>query len=426
MNYLNDDWFVTGTDIEEFKKELKNITTKTVYFKTQMDKILFFNITDYGDYYIIPLHHNRLWKNTKAAMSLKKYPITKDIFLDQGYDEETVHEAFENGLFINVEGRKFNSSNIKRLAEHGNCYPVSQKAMNSILARLNKKGGSFLTEDILRDLTIAKKFNKPVDVLLTVRTEKDKSKVFAIMSDKYLPIAQTKINEILDIIQKEFKDDFGDYTCLKWSIDHSLTRLYIEFPKAGKDFAETYEYPDKIIPGIMIETSDIGDCALRIRSYCRFEETDNVFYADDEVFQLHTTKLDMKDIEDQIKKTIYAKMNYYPQHLAELMTIDITTNEMSPKEIKQVMTKMYRRVSKEIGLVKAISKAKEKVIMDQLIDSINPELSYTAYDVATTFLCLANYIDTKDKTLIDTIAKTVPEVMKINFREEEEEDIVIV
>ena len=107
------------------------------------------------------------------------------------------------------------------------------------------------------------------------------------------------------------------------------------------------------------------------------------------------------------------------------MEIDIVDDSMKPAVKKRILSSLYRKISREIGLVKAITKAKEKVLMEQLIDSINTDLSYTAYDIAITFLTLASYVETENKGVIEAIAKTAPAVMKFKFVEEEEDLLVV-
>lgn len=427
-NFLNDMWEITGTDIESFKEELENIEKKTVVEEVKMDEVYFLSISDFGTgYTAVPLQADSIWRKTKSSLLLKRYDIDKDTYLHKGYEESTVDEAFINGLFLTASKKRLSQNKIKEMISNGSYIPVSQKAMGTISNRISKRGNGFLSEDLIRDLAIAKKFDKPIPVSVVSRLDPEKNvkKVFAVMSNKYSAIPQKTILEILEKIEEEGETDFGKAECVGWSINHSLTRIYVEFPECGEEFAETYGYPDKIIPGIMIETSDIGDCSLRVRGYYRDDVTKMIFYMEDECVQMHVGDIDTEEILKMVKMNIFAKLTWYPEHLAELMQIDIVNDSMRPVEKKRIMSSLYRRISREIGLVKAITKAREKILIEQLIDSINTDIDYTAYDVAITFLTLASYVETENKGVIEAIAKTAPAVMNFKFVEEEEDLLVV-
>jgi hypothetical protein len=427
-NFLNDMWEVTGTDIESFEEELKNIGRKTLVEEVKMDEVYFLSVSDFGSgYTAVPLQANSIWRKTKSSLLLKRYDVDKDSYLRRGYEENTINEAFANGLFIVTSKKRPSQNKIKEMIENGSYIPVSQKAMGTISNRISKRGNGFLSDDLIRDLAIAKKFDKPIPVSVVSRLDPEKNvkKIFAVMSKKYSAIPQNMILEILKKIEEKGEKDFGKAECVGWSINHSLTRIYVEFPGCGKEFMEMYGYPDEIIPGIMVETSDIGDCSLRVRGYYRDDVTKAIFYLEDECVQMHIGDIDTDEILEMVKTNIFAKLTWYPERLAELMEIDIVDDSMKPAVKKRILSSLYRKISREIGLVKAITKAKEKVLMEQLIDSINTDLSYTAYDIAITFLTLASYVETENKGVIEAIAKTAPAVMKFKFVEEEEDLLVV-
>lgn len=434
MSYilLNDDWEVTGNDLNTFKEELKELQKRTFVKEVPMNNVYFLSVSDFGDEYVaVPLHSDEFWKKTKTSLSLKKYPIDRmdNAYLDRGYSESVVNDAFANGLFMAVSDKKISSYKLRKMIENGEYIPVSEKAMNTISSRISHGGFGFFSERLVRDLSISKKFNKPVPVTIVSRKDADGlEKIFAVMSKKYVMIPQELIVEVLDHIIADSKKDLGEPTVSSWSISHSVTRISIEFPEAGSDLKETYELPDDIIPGIMLETSDIGDCSLRIKGYYRIPDCHTIFYMPEEYSRIHVGEIDTEEILNAAKKEIFPKFTYYPEHLAELMAIDITTDDMTDNKKIKVMSALYRKISREIGLAKAIRKNREKILIDQLIETINPIINYTAYDVAITFLTLASYLDTPNKSVIEMIAKTVPGVMKFDFGQpkEETEDLLLV
>lgn len=427
-DFLKDTWEVNGNELDVFKEELKKLELHTHVKIIPMNKIHFLSISDVGTGYIaVPLHASNIWKKTKCSLSLKKHEIEKKVYEEKGYDVPTIEEAFANGLFMAIPDKKPGPSKIKEMILAGNYFPISEKAISTISNRISYAGNGFFSEHLIRDLAIAKKFDRPVPVSVVYRTDENGlNKVFAVMSDKYATISQRLIMEILDKVIEEAKRDLGEAECVSWTINHSLTRIYLEFPESANELKEYYGLPESVVPGLMIETSDIGDCSLRIRGYFRIVDNGTIAYMEEEYTQMHIGKIDTDEILNAAKNKIFPKYSVYPEKLAKLMMIDITTDDMNEMQKIKTMSSVYRKVSREIGLVKAIKKSREKVLIQQLIDTINTDINYTAYDVVMTFLSLSVCIETKDRTLVEAISKIAPKVMEYNFFPEEEPDLLVV
>ena len=429
MNFLRDDYMEIGNDFETFEKELKTFSIENTRVKTvNMNEIYFLSVSDFGTELVaVPLHAANIWKKTKTALSLKKYPIEKNLFEEKGYDPDVNTESIGNGLYMLFSKKKLSAAKLKEAIYNGDFIPVSEKAMSTISSRVNCFGNGLFSEHLIRDLAVAKKFDKAIPVSVVLRKDSDTGleKVFAVMSQKYTEIPQSLIIDLISSITKTAEKDLGKTICAGWSISHSVTRYYMEFPEAGDELKITYDIPYKMVPGVMIETSDIGDCSLRVRGYYRITDTNSIFYMEEEYAQMHIGEVSAEEMMKSVNSIIFPKFTFYPERLAKLMMIDIVTEEDSPATKKRVLSSLYRKVSREIGLVKAIKKNKEKVIMEQLIEEINDDLSYTAYDVAMTFLTLPNQIETKNKALIDAVSKTVVNVFTYPFDEKEENLLVV-
>jgi len=427
-NFLSDTWEVNGTNFDNFKEELEKIEKNTKIKEIPMDNFYFLSVSDVGTGYVaVPLHSDEFWKKSKVSLSLKKFETEKEKMFHVGFEDDVINEAFENGLFVAYSDKKVSSTKVRNMVENFKYFPVSEKAMNTISNRISHSGYGFFTDRLVRDLAISKRFNKPIPVSVISRIDDTSNleKIFAIMSNKYTKISQKVIIDIIDEIRNEAKADLGKMECDYWMINHSVTRIYLEFPEAGKEISETYKLPDEMIPGIMLETSDIGDCSLRMRGYFKVCGTSTISYMENEFSKIHSGAFDIKAIVKAVTNDVFPKYTLYPEHLAHLMEIDITDESMSANRKIKTMTTLYRKVSREIGLVKAIGKNREKSLMDQLIESINPLIDYTAYDVAMTFLTLSEYIETDNKNIKEAIAKVGPEIMEYDFDPDTEELLVV-
>lgn len=428
-SFLSDLWEINGNDFDSFREELQKFEKRTCLDIVNMADVYFLSVSDLGTgFTAVPLHSDSIWKKTKRSLSLKQFEIDKSVYCEKGYDELAVNEAFSNGLFMAVSEKKLGPAKVKNMISDASYVPVSDKAMSTISNRISHSGYGFFSERLIRDLSIVKKFDKPVPVSVISRIDPDSGlkKVFAVMSKKYTAIPQTVIIDVLDQVVKEAEDDMGKAECAGWTISHSLTRIYIEFPEAAEDISNVYKLPDQMIPGLMLETSDIGDCSLRVKGYFKFPSAGTVSYMENEYSRIHSGEINIEELLKAAKHEIFPRYTQYPEHLAKLMMHDVVDASMAPMLRTKKMASLYRKISKDIGLVKAIGKAREKNLLDQLIMSINPEIIYTAYDVAMTFLTLAKSVETENKGVIEAIAKTAPAVMKYDFGFEEEEDDLLV
>lgn len=425
MEFLNDNWNKTGKDIDEFRDEIRKLSEQTKIEEVNMDDFNFLNITDTGTELVaFPLSTRNLWRKTKTSFALKKMPINR-CAISAYYDNATTEEALQNGLLVCFTDKKLSPAKINEKIHNGAYMPISEKAIGTIANRIRHGGSSFSEPGLIRDLTIASKFSKPLSVYAVQRVdpETEKSKIFAVMSDKYTVIPQESVLDIINKVTTEALKDLGKTECNSWLIDHSVTRIYLDFPDCGSDFAEEYKLPDEMIPGIMIETSDIGDSSLRLKGYFRLGG--NLTYAENEFTQIHSGELKMSEVIDVVAEKIFPEYRIYPEKLAKLMMIDITDPSMSKAAKTKKMTYLYRDVSRKIGLVKAIGKKREKSLIDQLITGINPEIDYTAYDIAQTFLTLSSTIEVENKSVVELISNTVRNVMEYKFDDKDDEITVI-
>jgi len=423
MDFLSDTWAIEGKEYDEFKEQLEKFEKQTIIKEIPMDEFSFLSISDMGvGYMAYPMGTGTVWKKNKTSLSLKMLPVNKDMFIMNGYGDDVVNESFDNGLFTIFSKKKLTMPKISKSINEGEFLPVSAKAISTIANRIKYGGSNFFTDRLIRDMAIASHFDKPIPVSAVLRTDSEsgKQKVFAVMSEKYTIIPQKTIISIIDKISKEAEADLGKTVISDWYIDHSVTRINLDFPEKAEEIAETYSMAESMVPGIMIETSDIGDCSLRLRGY--FKIGSYTVYTKNEYVQIHSGKFDEAEAVNAATGKIFPEYMSYPKKLVSLMAIDITDDSMSSAMKIKKMTKAYKDVSKKIGLVKEIGKKREKPLMEQLINGINTDISYTAYDVAMTFLTLPKMILSDNKNLIRSIAKITVNTLDAF---DEEDDLLI-
>lgn len=268
--------------------------------------------------------------------------------------------------------------------------------------------GTFLSTPCLeRDLMIAKRFEKDLGITAIIRTSDSKQykKMFAILSDKYVPIDQMILFDIIKEI--ETVSDLGKCVCHKWEVNNFFTRLYVEFPEKATELATLYGIP-KMIPGILITTSDTGDASFAVRGTWRANGSSAVALTHAEVKHKHSGKLNVAKIVDEVSSTIFADYAKLPDALCKLMSQDITDSAWDLKTSAGVMAnqaameEVIKTAFKRLGITKAVGKKIEKLLCQGMLDEVNPSIRYTAYDVCMAFMSLPERLIFSGKDVPDT------------------------
>lgn len=243
-------------------------------------------------------------------------------------------------------------------------------------------------------------------------------------------VPQTILTEIID----KFREDnvVGKIEVHDWSIDHSWTRIYIDFPELAEDFAAMYKLPEKIIPGLLLQTSDVGLCSVTVRSTYRIGRS---YVVAEEVMQKHTLSADADEIKEKVEKEIFATIRKLPETLMDLLgkyvygdeTTDLTKAAEARKNAKAVEA-LYKAVVKNV-LQPVLGAKCSKALLEALIMEINPDVLYTMYDVAILFMGIADRLEGLSKAALEKLRKacaTIPYVLeKLNKKEEDNEEELI-
>lgn len=368
---LKDGWLLTGRSLEDFKKAVaaKDATTSFIRIRsgdgTKVASVREVTSSDVELFYL-PTDKTELFDPFNKSISHKTTKISKASFEARGIDEELFKEFAEEQKFgFLKDGRLiFTSPEVD-------------------FVQLGISGPFFRTASSIRDIAVAEAIAKsPKSITLVCRTEEKTTKAFALRSGKYAPIENQNIFKVLDCFKSE---DVGEPKVVKWEITNYITRIYVQFPKKAAEVASMYKTTDDFIPGLIIETSDTGDCSFRVIGcwYLR----GSCFYIN-EVSRRHSGDVDIEKILNEIKKKIFSKYTVLPKRMVELLMVSLSDMSLKPAKQKKIYENIIKDVSTHIGLVDAVGKKIQKQIVEQLVDEFNPAEPYTAYDVATTFINL--------------------------------------
>lgn len=416
-NVLDDNWILTGNDIDEFNREITKFDKMTFSKKCYMKSIDFGDIVD-GDVLSL-LRPSANYEDAYNKFSDVHSKLDLNKLLDI-YDKEVVKEMCEN-TFVLSEAKDDDD-----FIENQPIIPISVLAMNSIKQRVKILGYGFDNYKHLRNLCLAANFNSNETVTVVTREDFNKtlpnghhpSKVFAVMSEQYRFISQTVMTTIYNSLKNDGKDlGLGDIKCVNWQIGHSITKLFIEFPESSQKIRETYETANEkdldLSVGILIEASDIGTSAFRISGYVRFNDTNNIVYLDKEFKQIHKGNLSLSEVLKTIKEDIYPEFSYIPTRLSELLKLDIA-NGKSEKEKTDTISKLFKKVIKHMELKNIFGKKRTSELTDNLISTINPNENYTAYDIAMTMLSICKTMKINDN-ILESFSKNALLALKFDY-----------
>lgn len=375
-NTLKDNWILTGTSLDGFKNAVANKDATTSFIRirngddTKIASVKEVTDTDVELMYL-STDKTDLFEPFNKEIPLKTTKIPRPLFESRGIDEELFSEFAESQKFgFLKDGRLvFTSPNID-------------------FVQLGISGPFFKTASSIRDIAVAEAIAKsPKAITLVCRTEEKTTKAFALRSGKYAPIENQNIFRVLECFKSE---DVGEPEVVKWEITNFITRIYVRFPKKAADVASMYKTTDDFIPGIIIETSDTGDCSFKVTG-CWYVRG-SCFYIN-EVSRKHSGDVDIEKILSNIRKKIFSKYTVLPKKMVELLMLSLSDMSLTPAKQKKIYETIIRDVSNYIGLVDAVGKKVQKQIVEQLVDEFNPAEPYTAYDVATTFINLPKRLE---------------------------------
>lgn len=376
---LLDSWTETGNNIEEFKKIINDISASTTMMIVRKPDLTLLSKSDTSSSEVIPMYilkPGNIWEISKTGRSIKAGSMKRSTFTDAKLDD--LLKEYEEQTHL-------------MLQHNGACYFTSTNLSPTLGLRVDMGGNSMLEPSLERDILIASRLGDPSneaiddEMALIIRKGPMVRKVFAALSKKYAYVPQSFMCDILDKINTD--GVLGVMDCNKWEINHQYGEIYVEFPEKADELTTIYDIDEKLVPGLYLSKSDVGECSITVRATWR---VGNSIILLDEMHRKHSGKIDMDKLMDDIDKIVFSKYTKLPEKLCELMTIDVTDptwkKTLSASKFESANRKavqaMIKSIFKQIKLVDNTTKKVEKELYEALCDELDYSMSYTAYDIA--------------------------------------------
>lgn len=315
---------------------------------------------------------------------LKRFSLAE--FESIGWDKAIINEIVnKTALFLSIEGEN---------------YGVSSIAIPTLLNRANIAGDKMFEPSFRRASVLAWALRKePKNITVITREHNGAKMIFAAHSDKYCYMKQSTLK---DIYEKLATTKLGTVKGVKWSVSHQLSCCYVEFPDAGKDFADAYGLPDEVVPGLFLSTSDTGFSSLTISGFWR---VGNHIVGNECLKRSHRGTVDLNQIVEDVEKEIFSTYTKVPEKLCELLTIEVSNPVATLK-----------RVFTEVGIANAVGrKNKDKIQGELCAEFVSGK--YTAYDIATKVFSIADRLGVKNPNQLEKLRAAGKRAIFLDYKE---------
>lgn len=371
---LKENWMCKGTALEDFKAAVANKDKTTSFVIAHPGDFEIASVTDVTDTDVkllyLSTNKNDLF-NPLSTAPKKESTIPIAAFESKGLDEELYSE--------------FTKTQRYGFFKDGKLLFTSPTVDYSVL----KLGGEFFTKpSFSKDVVVAEavsRLNSPIT--LVCRTEGTTTKIFSLRSGKYAPIANATIFRIIDLFKYE---DVGEPEIVSWEINNYSTRIFLKFPKKAKEIARMYKTGDDFVPGIVVETSDTGNCSFRCLG-CFYCGRSCILL--DEVSRRHQGDVNLEEILKEIRKRIFSKYTLLPKTMIKLLSTPLSDMSFTGSKLKRVYETYLQDIASDIGLTKAVGIKIKKSIVEQLLNEYIPGEPFTAYDLVSAFLHLPERLE---------------------------------
>lgn len=363
---LLDQWHATGDQYDDFRKRILDITenTYTIPLRTSEMQLMSVITEESSDERIA------LRVYTAAQCLTRKSPSVSNLSIEKCREKNMPDEFLEE-----IQQR---AKLMLRLEDgHTRVLFTSNFLCRDLAARAKLAGDAIYEPSEERDAYIMSRYvRKPCEAFAVVRKSNHVStglfhKVFALPSGNYCYIPQTTVLDIVD----ELETILGKKICEYWEMDHNLTRVWLSFPDKAKDISDVYGLPDPLIPGVLLETSDTGDCSLRVVATWKKASGARPMIG---VYQReHRGKFDCSAALDSIKNDLIPMYTKLPERLCELMTIDL----------KDPAAAIEKTISM-LGVAKQLGRRATESLSESLREELPVGVKMTGYDMAMLFMDL--------------------------------------
>lgn len=378
---LMDGFGMSGTDPVALAESIEQIDEMTKTFFAMGRDIMFLSLCDLPEYekegfatcYILTKEYLDEFKAGKA-LHISRIPVEK-------IGEDLLAQCRKTtGLVCLFENQ---------------AYTVSEYAISLLLQR-GDLGGYYptKTKGIIRDMAIADSvFHNNEKMTVVYRQVESLRKIFAFMGGRYALVKQSILLDIIGAFEKD--SVMGKPVMSRFSMDQAFTDVDVTFPEAAEEYSAMTG--KTVIPGAALCTSDIGMSSVTIRGTYLVGSHRIIT---DEVHIKHTKSTSEEKILKEADEKIFRDFRKLPETLVRLMGIAIApeadlSTKKGAKENREALEEAYTVLIKKLypASNSGIGNKVRSKIIEAVKAEINPEVRYTAFDIADNLMGLSERVD---------------------------------
>ena len=291
---------------------------------------------------------------------------------------------------------------------------LSGGSKSTLLRRADLGGERAQDRSLFIAMAVEEAISQPGKRMTIVMRQQERNgvmdkKAFAFMSAKYRPIP---VNTLPDVVTRlESYGTLGKPSLHRWFVSHQFARLYLEYPKAAADLQAELKITDRVIPGVMISTSNTGDSAFYVRGTYRVEGRRSIVTTD-EFARRHQGEIKPEDIVESADREVFSKIRRLPEALAAQMGRVIGEGKTSTPEEREANRKAVKEAIYKafvaLGLRcrgAGLGAERAKALRDALVAEINPAAKYTECDISVMIMGLPDRVDGISQEARELLAK---------------------
>lgn len=376
-NYLSNTWEKSGVDEREFFDLLNYIDLHTNQITMDLKECYLYSIRNVSD-------------------GVQAYSVNPTNVLPKG--------ALENRLLYDLPEYDLLPESIKeelgkdglamaKKSMFGNKLIVSSMAFSTLGQRIGIIANVLDKPSLARDCLIAEYISrsKSCQAQAVIKNDENRSKkVFAFLSSRYghMPLAtlETIINEL------KTKGGLSDFEFVSYNANHRIVEAKYAFPEYGEELSKKYDLPDVMIPGIVVMSSDTGECSARIKAYWK-TPTGSIVYGD-EYSKMHKGLVEVEAVLNGVRENVFDKYKEFPRRLQELSYIPVTPGDFDLKTPRgmdkngQMICNVFTLAINELGVPRIIGQSRMNEMKSQLGFIVDRSQRYSAYAVAMDIMSL--------------------------------------
>ena len=379
MNII-DTWESTGNSFAEFEKRIDDIDSSTVEIDIDTSFLELLPVSgvikkEDGNNKIEFKVYNR--EHSRRKNLAPSTELDMKLATDAGLRNELIDELLNRSkLAIRIDG-KF--------------YLTSKGLSRDLGARANLAGDALYDPTEERAAYLMSRYlATPSAAKAIIRNEKGTSacKIVALASKQYHYIPQSFLYETY----RKFEEQLGKLKCDKWGISSTATYIYITCDEKARDIAETYGLKNMPTPGMLLETSDTGDCS--ITAHALWKTRRGYYIRGKSLSRRHQGYFTNDSLYNFFQSSLFSLYTKLPERFCELSLIDVS----NPRDCIERVIKNLNSTKE----MKALGKKRISDLRDALTGELDCSYKYTAYDIALMFFEISSRFNIESDSTLET------------------------